>query len=97
MEFMASLLPIIIYILLIVLLIVGIILGIKIIITIDKVNIIIDNVKEKLGVLDGIFNIVKMVNNKFNFITDKISDSIKTLLNKIPLFNKRKNEEDDYE
>lgn len=96
MEFLASFLPIIIYILLIVLLVVGIILGIRLIITIDKVNIIMDSVNDKLTALDGVFNIVKTVNNKFNLITDKISDVVMSLFSKLPIFKNRK-EEDDYE
>lgn len=97
MEFMASFLPIVIYLLLIVLLVVGIILGIKIIITIDKVNYVLDNVKEKLNVLDGVFAIIKTVNNKFNYITDKLSDTIMNIINKLPIFKKKNSEEEDYE
>ena len=44
MEFLASFLPIVIYILLIVLIIIGIIIGIKIISTIDKATKIVDNI-----------------------------------------------------
>ena len=98
MEFMAEVLPIIIYILLIILLVIGIILGIKLIITIDKVNYIVDDITEKVESLDSFFKIINMANNKFNLVTTKISDWIMTLIGKIPLFNKKgKEEEEDYE
>ncbi len=97
MEFLASILPIIIYILLIVLLVIGIILGIKLIITIDKVNYIVDDIKEKVEALDGLFKIINGVNNKFNLITDKISGFIMDLISRLPIFNKRKEDDEDYE
>lgn len=97
MEFLTSVLPIIIYILLIVLLVIGIILGIKLIITIDKVNYIVEDVSKKVEALDGFFKIINGVNNKFSLITDKISGFIMDLISKLPIFNKRKEDDEEYE
>ena len=58
MDFWLSFLPVIIYILLIILLIVGIILGIKSIITVNKVEKVVDDVSEKVESLNGLFQIV---------------------------------------
>ena len=69
MEELATVLPIIIYFLLIILLVVGIILGIKIIITIDKVNVVVDDLTKKIKTLDGVFNLVDAATNKVGYLT----------------------------
>ena len=68
MDFWLSFLPIIIYILLIILLIVGIILGIKSIITINKVEKVVDDVNEKVESLNGLFQIVDFTADKEAFL-----------------------------
>ena len=60
MEFLNGVLPIIIYILLIGLLIIGIIIGIKLIITMNKVEKIVNNVEGKVNSLNGLFNIIEI-------------------------------------
>jgi uncharacterized protein YoxC len=65
-DFLGQMLPIIIYILLIGLLIIGIIIGIKLIITMNKVEKIVDDVDKKVQSLNGFFNAI-------NFATDKIN------------------------
>ena len=91
-EALSAVLPIFIYILLIVLLIVGIILGIKLIITIDKVNLVVDDISEKVSALDNLFRIVSGVSDKFNLLSSKLSDAVLGLISKIG--RKRKGEED---
>ena len=59
-------LVVIIYALLIVFLIIAIIVGIKVLITLNKVNDILDDANEKLSALDKLFDII-------NFATDRMS------------------------
>lgn len=80
---LASALTIIIYFLLIVLITILIVIGIKLIITIDKVNQIVDDVKTKLSALDKIFTVVDLVNNKLSIVTDAIVGFIAGTIKKI--------------
>ena len=72
MDFWLSFLPIIIYVLLIILLIIGIILGIKWIITINKVEKVVDDVNEKVESLNGLFQVVDFTTDKLVSITDDV-------------------------
>ena len=94
MDFWLSFLPIIIYVLLIILLIIGIILGIKSIITINKVEKVVDDVNEKVESLNGLFQIVDFTTDKLVSITDKVVDGISSLASKL-FFKKKKNKEED--
>ena len=99
MEFWLAFLPIIIYILLIIILIIGIILGIKSIITINKVEKVVDDVNEKVESLNGLFQIVDFTTDKLVTITDRIVDGVSSLASKIFFRKKvkkiRKDEEDE--
>jgi len=99
MDFWLSFLPIIIYILLIIILIIGIILGIKSIITINKVEKVVDDVNEKVESLNGLFQIVDFTTDKLVTITDRIVDGVSSLASKIFFRKKvkkiRKDEEDE--
>ena len=90
MDFWLSFLPIIIYVLLIILLIIGIILGIKSIITINKVEKVVDDVNEKVESLNGLFQIVDFTTDKLVSITDKVIDGVSSLASKL-FFRKKKN------
>lgn len=83
---LATALTIIIYFLLIVLITILIVIGIKLIITIDKVNELVDDVKAKVSSLDKIFTVVDLVNNKLSVVTDAvvgfIAGTIKKITNK---------------
>lgn len=94
MDFWLSFLPIIIYILLIILLVIGIILGIKSIITINKVEKVVDDVNEKVESLNGLFQIVDFTTDKLVSITDKVIDGVSSLASKL-FFRKKKNKEDE--
>lgn len=83
MEFWLSFLPIVIYILLIILLVIGIILGIKSIITIKKVEKVVDDVNEKVESLNGMFQIIDFTTDKIVSLTDKVIDGVSTLASKI--------------
>ncbi len=88
MEFWLSFLPIVIYLLLIALLIVGIILGIKTIITMNKVEKVVDDVNAKVKSLNSVFNIIDYTTDKISFMTDRLVDCVSNIFNK--LLNKKK-------
>jgi len=92
---MMEVLPIILYILGSILLIVLIILGIKLIIAIDKINVISDDVQVKLKSLNGVFSIIDVTTDKLATITDKFVDGVTSLIRKI--FMRKKEEESKYE
>lgn len=98
MSFLLDFLPIIIYILLIIILIIGIILGVKTIITLEKIEKIVDNVNEKVQTLNGFFHIIDYTTDKIAIATDKVVDGISGLFKKL-LFSKKKKDkkEDEYE
>ena len=86
-EFLNTVLPIIIYILLIIILIVGIILGIKTIGTVGKVDKVVDSVNDKVESLNGVFSIIDFTTDKLALITDKVVDSVSGVISK--LFKKK--------
>ncbi len=95
MEFLSQFLPIIIYILLIIVIVVGIVLGIKLIITIDKVNNLVDDVQDKVSKVTPLFE-------AFGFISDKMSGVVTTVVGAIQnlitnLFIRNKKEETESE
>ena len=96
MEFWLTFLPLIIYVLLIILLIVGIILGIKTIITMNKVEKVVDNVNEKVESLNSVFNLIDFTTDKNASFTDKVVEVAGNLFSKL-LFRKNKRKDDDYE
>lgn len=83
MEFLLQFLPIIIYILLIIILVIGIILGVKSIITINKVEKVVDDVNDKVQSLNGFFSLVDFTTDKLALVTDKLVDIIGGLFSKI--------------
>lgn len=97
MEFWLSFLPLVIYVLLICLLIVGIILGIKTIITMNKVEKVVDNVNEKVESLNSIFSIIDFTTDKIAGFTDRIVELASNVFSKIwfrkKIDKEKKNEE----
>jgi len=93
MEFLLDFLPIIIYILLIVLISVCIYILLKASKTIDKVNLLLEDVEMKLSALDAFFNAINWTTEKINIISERIVDGVMSVVHK--LFNRRK--DDDYE
>lgn len=92
MEFLSAFLPIIIYMLLIIILIIGIILGIKSIITIEKIEKIVDDVTGKVQSLNGFFSIIDFTTDKIALLTDKTVDLISGIFSKI--FYRKKDKEE---
>ncbi|MCM1053175.1 MAG: hypothetical protein NC483_04300 [Ruminococcus sp.] len=95
MEFWLSFLPIIIYILLIIILIIGIILGIKTIITINKVEKVVDDVNEKVASLNGLFQIIDFTSDKIATLTDRVVDGVSRIASKIFMKKKVKKGKDE--
>ena len=83
MELLAEVLPIVIDVLLIVLITVSIILIIKCIYIIDKAKAIILNVEDKINSFNSIFSIIKLINDKISFITERCVGVVDNLITKV--------------
>lgn len=91
MEF----LEIMLYVLGSILLIVLIILGVKLIISVDRVNLILDNVEKKIKTVDNVFNVIDKVADSCALLSDKIVDILSGFISK--MFIKRKNKKEEIE
>ena len=65
-------LTIIIYALLIVLIIVAIVIGVKLIVTLHKVDLLIDDVTDKVKTLDRVFELIDTFNDKMAAVGDTV-------------------------
>jgi len=86
-------LQIILYILGSTLLVVLIILGIKLIITMNKINLVVDDVNKKVKSLDGLFSVIDMATDKLSLLSDRMVDTITLLIKK--LFKPKNRKEDE--
>jgi uncharacterized protein YoxC len=93
MEFWLSFLPIVIYLLLIVLITVGIVLGLKTILTMNKVDKVVDDVQNKVDSLNSLFGIIDFTTDKIASVTDKLVGAASNFVNK--LFKKKKKKEEE--
>lgn len=91
MEF----LEIMLYVLGSILLVVLIVLGIKLIISVDKFNLILDDAQKKLKTVDNVFNVIDKVADSCALVSDKVVDFISSFISK--LFIKRKNKKEEIE
>jgi len=92
---MMEVLPIILYILGSILLVVLIVLGIKLIVTMNKIENVVDDITMKVESLNGFFSIIDMTTDKLALISDKVVEGVTSIIRKI--FNRKKEEEDIYE
>ncbi len=76
-----ELLLITIYTCLIILIIIFIVLGIKLIKTLKKLDIVIDDVNEKMGKVNGVFDIIDKTTDYACTISDKIITVISNFIN----------------
>ena len=88
-----SVLPVILYILGSILLVILIILGIKLINTMNKIEVVVDDINKKVKTLDGVFSVVDMTTDRLALLSDKMVDGIAFIIKKI--FRKRKRDEED--
>ena len=86
-------LQVILYILGSILLIVLIVLGIKLIITMNKIENVVDDINVKVNKLNGLFSIIDVTTDRLALLSDKVVDGISSLVRKI--FSKKKRKEDD--
>lgn len=86
-------LPIILYILGSILLVVLIILGIKLIITMNKIEQVVDDINVKVNKLNGLFSLIDTTTDKLARVSDWIVDGVSSIVGKI--FGKRKGDSDE--
>ena len=96
MEALGAVLPIIIYFLLIILLVVIIILGIKFIITVDRINRIVDDINDKLVAVKSIFDLINIITGKVNYLGNTIIEKAKNLINKFLGLGNERDDEDEW-
>lgn len=94
MEIASELLPIIFYMLLCILVVVVIVFFYKLCITLDKTNVLLDDVYSKVKKLDNLFEIVDKSAETISSVTDKISS---VFINSILKIFKKKRKDEDYE
>ena len=88
---MTEVFSIILYVLGSILLVVLIILGVKLIVTMNKIENVVDDINKKVKSLDGLFSIIDVTADKLAMISDKVVDIIASFIRKIF----RRKEEDD--
>ena len=80
-----------------ILLIVLIILGIKLIITMNKIETVVDDINVKVDKLNGLFNIIDYTTDKLALVSDKMVDGVSYILKKVFFKKNKKKEGKDYE
>ena len=80
---MVEWLTIVLYALGSILLVVLIILGIKLIITMNKIEVVVDDINKKVKTLDGFFSLVDTTTDKLAMLSDKFVDMTSSLVKKI--------------
>lgn len=83
MEALMAILPVVLYILAIVLLVVLIILGIKLIDTIDRANIVLEDIEKKTRSLNGFFNVIDVLTDTLSYFSDNIVNGIVSAVTKV--------------
>lgn len=91
MEVANTVLPIILSILGSILLIILIIFSVRLLSTLKKIDLLIDNINNKASQLDNLFSIVDATSNKLSYFSSKVIDGIIVVLEKI--FSRRKDDE----
>ena len=86
-------LQLLLYILGSILLIVLIILGIKLIITMNKIENVVDDINGKVRSLNGIFSVIDVTTDKLALLSDKTINFITEAIKR--LFTKRKEKDED--
>ncbi len=97
MENMLEFFPIVLYILGAILLVILIILGIKLIHTIDKTNMILDDAYNKTKSLNGIFAAIDSVTDTLSAVSDSLVGVVSSIVSKMIPKRKRKEKREDFE
>lgn len=90
----SEILPIMLYILGSILLIILIILGIKLIITMNKIEDVVDDINGKVNKLNGFFSIIDLTTDKLALLSDRTVDAISYIIEKVFKPKKRKESEE---
>ena len=80
---MLEALTVILYVLGSILLIVLIILGIKLIVTMNKIEDVVEDINKKVKTLDGLFSLIDMTTDKLAMLSDKVVDVVTLFVKKI--------------
>lgn len=86
---------ILLYVLGSIFLVVLIILGVKLINTMNKINLMVDDINKKVSSLDNLFSIIDMTTDKLSLLSDRMIDGITFVIKKLFSHKKRKEEEID--
>lgn len=86
MEF----LQIVLYVLGSILLLTLIILVVKLIVSIDRVNAILDDVEDKMKTVDGVFALIDKLTDSVSLVSDRIVDGLAGLISKVFTSKKKK-------
>ena len=78
-----------------ILLIVLIILGIKLIVTMNKIENVVDDINGKMKSLNGFFSIIDFTTDKLSLITERFVDAVSSLIRRI--FNRNRTVENNNE
>ena len=73
-----------------ILLVVLIILGIKLIITMNKIGVVVDDINKKVKTLDGFFSMIDFTTDKLAMLSDRFVDAATSLIKK--LFRRKEDE-----
>ena len=84
---MMEVLPMILYILGSILLVVLIILGIKLIVTMNKIENIVDDINGKVRSLNGFFSAIDYTTDKLALISDRFVDTVSSIIRRV--FNRK--------
>ena len=90
---MIEVLPIILYILGSILLVVLIVLGIKLIITMNKIENVVDDINGKVKSLNGFFSVIDYTTDKLALLSDRFVDTITSIIKKIFVRKEKKENE----
>lgn len=86
MEF----LEILVYVLGSILLLALIILTVKLILSVDRINAILDDVEDKMKTVDEVFSVIDHITDSFSTISDRIVDSLASIVSKLFTTKKRR-------
>ena len=78
-----------------ILLVILIILGIKLIVTMNKIENVVDDINGKMKSLNGFFSIIDFTTDKLSLITERFVDAVSSLIRRI--FNRNRTEENNNE
>lgn len=93
MEELMQILPVTLYMLAIVLVIVLIVLGIRLIQTLDRVNMVVDDIERKSKSLNGLFNVIDVVTDSLSLLSDTVVESITSGISRLFQRKKKKKKE----